>query len=153
MCQVGEVYARLRSAPSAGHLHLQPTQVNLSLTEWLTQLNIHWKCDSLAARSIFRRLVFFTFYLCARLFAEQLVLFSFLSTALPRDDSLQWHDEELQRLFNSDDSTHVTPGRCHFIQGGVAAGSATSRGRSAEATRLPTDCADVPDALNLPLWL
>lgn len=89
---------------------------------------------------------------CNRLFTEQIVLFSFLSTTLPRDDSLQWHYEELQRLFNTDDSAHVTPGRCDFFQGGVVPGYGRAGDGSAAAMLLPAACADFADYLGFRKW-
>lgn len=70
---------------------------------------------------------------------NKLYFFSFLSTTLPRDDSLQWHYEERQRLFNSNDSAYVTPGRCDFIQGGVVHGYGRARHAPAAAMLLRTD--------------
>lgn len=53
--------------------------------------------------------------------------------------------EKLQRLFNCDDSSDVTPGRRHFIQGGVAAGPATSGEPSAEAALLSQGLGWLPE--------
>lgn len=55
----------------------------------------------------------------------------------------------MQRLFNTNDTAYVTPGRCDFIQGGVVAGYGSETERSTATILPPSDTGEIEEPRGL----